>query len=114
MQENPNWATGCPVAITVCDANGIIIEMNDRAAEVFAKDGGRALIGTDVMQCHSEASRLLMKEMMTSQTSHSYTIEKNGIKKFVHQTPWFRGREFGGLVEFSMEIPNELPHFVRS
>ncbi len=101
------------MSITVCDADGIIIEMNDRAAEVFTADGGRKLIGTNVLDCHPEPSRSLVKELMTEHKTHTYTIEKNGVKKLIHQTPWFDGQRFGGLVEFSIVIPDELPHFIR-
>ncbi|MBU0508898.1 diguanylate cyclase [bacterium] len=113
MQNNSHWSRECAVAITVCDAEGIIIEMNDRAAEVFAKDGGTKLIGTNVLDCHPEPSRSLLVELMANQRTHAYTIEKNGVKKLIYQTPWFENGQFGGLVEFSMEIPYEMPHFVR-
>lgn len=32
----------------------------------------------------------------------------------VYQTPWFKEGVFGGYVEFSMIIPFEMPHFVRT
>ena len=35
------WIKEFPAAITVCDAEGIILEMNDKAAKTFEKDGGR-------------------------------------------------------------------------
>ena len=43
-----------------------------------------------------------------------YTISKKGIKKMIYQTVWRCKGEVGGLVEFSMEIPEEMPHYVRS
>ena len=43
-----------------------------------------------------------------------YTIEKHGIKKLIYQAPWYRDGEFAGLVELAIELPAELPHFVRS
>ena len=48
-----SWVKGFAGAVTVCDASGIILEMNDRAAQLFAEDGGRALIGKNVLDCPS-------------------------------------------------------------
>ena len=42
-----------------------------------------------------------------------YTIEKNGIKKLIYQSPWYVKGEFAGFVELSLEIPFEIPHFIR-
>ena len=38
---------------------------------------------------------------------------KAGVKKLIYQTPWYENGEFRGLVELSMEIPFEMPHYVR-
>ena len=60
----PAWIQSFPGAITVCDVNGTIVEMNDQAAQVFASSGGHSLIGTDLFACHSEASRQKLRGMM--------------------------------------------------
>lgn len=108
-----SWADELPVSVTVCAVDGTILEMNDEAAKVFAKDGGRMLIGTNVLECHPEPSRSQLAEMLARQTSHSYTIEKNGRRKMIHQTPWFAGGVYRGFVELAFEIPEHLPHFIR-
>jgi DUF438 domain-containing protein len=87
--------------------------MNERALSQYEKDGGKELIGKDLMACHSESSRKKIMEIMTSGQKNVYTIEKNGKKKLVYQSPWFSDGEFRGIVEFSLEIPVEMPHFVR-
>ena len=51
------WAEEAPVAITVTDADGVIVRMNARARETFAKDGGGALVGRSVLDCHPEPAR---------------------------------------------------------
>jgi PAS domain-containing protein len=51
MTTLPDWIEKFPGAITVCDTKGIILYMNDTAAEQFAKDGGRDLIGQNVLDC---------------------------------------------------------------
>jgi hypothetical protein len=111
--KNLTWAEGLPVAITICDREGIILDMNDKAASVFQKDGGLALIGTNVLYCHPEPSRTTLTDMLAKQTTNIYTIEKNGIKKLIYQVPWFEHQKYAGFVELSLEIPFEMPHFVR-
>ncbi len=50
----------------------------------------------------------------TANGRNVYTIEKRGTRKLIYQTVWRRdGGAIGGLVEFSMELPDELPHYVR-
>jgi transcriptional regulator with PAS, ATPase and Fis domain len=103
-----------PVAITVCDRDGIILAMNEKSAAVFAQDGGQELIGTSVFDCHPEPSRTKLRELLEEGKANCYTIEKHGVKKLIYQCPWQEQGKFAGLVEFSMEIPFELPHFVRT
>ena len=107
------WFAQIPVAITICDERGIILDMNDKAADTFAKDGGRNLIGKSLLDCHSESSQEQIRRMLREQTSNCYTIEKNSVKKLIYQTPWFHEGRFAGLIEFSFEVPELLPHFVR-
>ncbi len=108
------WMKEFPGAITVCDANGIIVEMNDRAARNLEKDGGYALIGRNLLDCHSETSRGKVQQMLISHEKNVYTIEKNGVKKLIAQVPVTMNGEFAGYVELSLEIPFEMPHFVRT
>ena len=107
------WVKAFEGAVTVCDADGIILEMNDRAAAVFEADGGRALIGTSVLACHPEKARAQLADMLATRRRNVYTIEKNGVKKLIHQSPWYRDGAYAGFVEVSLEIPFEMPHFVR-
>jgi transcriptional regulator with PAS, ATPase and Fis domain len=112
MSEH-EWTVEFPGAITVCNANGIILEMNKRAEEVFAKDGGAALIGKDVLECHPEPSRTLLREMLASGQRNVYTIEKAGVKKLIYQSPWYRNGTYAGFVELSLPVPDAMPHFDR-
>ena len=43
-----------------------------------------------------------------------YTIEKNGVRKMIYQTAWRVDGVVGGLAEISMEIPAEMPHYIRN
>jgi hypothetical protein len=53
-------------------------------------------------------------ELLGSRAKNVYTIEKNGVKKLIYQSPWYKDGEYAGFVEISLEIPLEIPHFVRS
>lgn len=111
---NINWEKEFDAAVTICDNEGKIIYMNDKAASTFSKDGGYNLIGTSLFDCHSEKSNEIIKSLMTENKSNSYTIENNGIKKLIHQAPWYENDILKGLVEISIEIPFEMPHHKRS
>ena len=107
------WIKEFPGAVTVCDPQGIIIEMNDNSEKVFREDGGRDLIGKNVLDCHPEPARSELVIMMEKHQRNVYTIEKNGVKKFIYQSPWYLKGEYAGFIELSLEVPFDMPHFVR-
>ncbi len=107
------WVKAFPAAVTVCDAEGRILEMNGRSAETFEKDGGAKLIGANVLDCHPEPSRTKLKGMLESGLTNVYTIEKKGVKKLIYQSPWYEEGRYAGFVEISFEIPRDMPHFIR-
>ena len=109
-----DWVKEFPGAVTVADREGIILEMNDKAMRTFEKDGGAALIGANILECHPEPSRSLLASMMEKERQHVYTIEKNGVHKMIFQTPWYRDGEYAGFVELSLEIPTKMPHHIRT
>jgi transcriptional regulator with PAS, ATPase and Fis domain len=107
------WLGGIEVAATVCDRQGICLYLNERAAQVFAKDGGRALIGKNLLDCHPEPARARFAAQLAAPAPNSYTIEKSGVRKLIHQIPWYKDGAFSGVVELSFVLPETLPHFVR-
>jgi transcriptional regulator with PAS, ATPase and Fis domain len=109
----PAWVQNFPGAVTVCDPSGIILAMNDKSAEHFSQEGGMGLIGTNLLACHPEPARSKVKQMLDTQQTNIYSIEKNGIKKLVYQTAWFEQGQYGGFIELVLEIPFEMPHFIR-
>jgi len=111
--EPLNWIEEFPGAVTVCDAEGLILAMNAKATETYQSSGGAALIGTNLLDCHPEPSRTKVQELLRSGRPNVYTIEKNGVWKLIYQSPWYVAGDYRGLVELAMEIPAELPHFVR-
>jgi len=108
-----DWTKEFPGAITICDPDGVILEMNERAASTFAGDGGRNLIGSNLLDCHPEPARTKTEELLRGQRTNAYTIEKGGKKKLIYQAPWYANGVYGGLVELSLEIPDTMPHFKR-
>jgi hypothetical protein len=109
-----DWVEDFPAAVTVCDAVGIIVAMNAKAAETFREEGGKALIGSNVLDCHPEPSRTQLADMLRSQCANIYTIEKAGIRKLIYQSPWCRDGRYAGFVELALPIPAEMPHFIRT
>jgi transcriptional regulator with PAS, ATPase and Fis domain len=108
-----DWTKEFPGAVTVCDRQGVITEMNDRSAKTFEADGGLALVGTNLLACHPEPSRSLVADLLANPRVNAYTIEKRGVRKLIYQAPWYQDGIFRGLVELSLEIPASMPHFVR-
>jgi transcriptional regulator with PAS, ATPase and Fis domain len=113
MSEH-EWIREFPAAITVCDAEGILLEMNDRAAKTFESDGGYALIGRNMLDCHPLPARTKTEHLLAAREKNVYTIEKKGIRKLIYQSPWFKNGQYAGFIELSLEIPLEMPHFIRS
>lgn len=101
------------LAVTVCDKEGKIIEMNDKSKKTFLKHGEEGLIGKNVLDCHPEPAHSLLADMLQNPRTNAYTIEKNGVKKLIYQTPWYQDGEYMGFMELSMEIPVEMKHMVR-
>jgi transcriptional regulator with PAS, ATPase and Fis domain len=111
--SNERWVREFPAAITVCDTKGILLAMNDKAVSTFEADGGEALIGTNLLDCHPEPSRTQVVEMLKSGSPNVYTIQKGGIRKLIYQSPWFLDGKYAGFVELSLPIPEDMPHFNR-
>jgi transcriptional regulator with PAS, ATPase and Fis domain len=109
----PAWLEGFPGAITVCDHEGIILYMNERAQDAFKTEGGSALIGSNLLDCHPEPARSKLSDLLKNQQTNAYTIEKKGKKKMIYQSPWYQDGIYAGFVELSLIIPFEMPHFIR-
>lgn len=108
----PDWAFGLKnCAVTVCDADCRIIYMNERSRQTFAKHGD--IIGTDLLQYHPERAQKIIRHLLATGETNSYTIQKNGQRKLIYQTPWLQDGKIAGLVELSMILPADLPHYNR-
>lgn len=113
MSKEHAWIKEFPAAVMVCDPDGILLEMNDKSAKAYTKDGGYALIGKNISDCHPDPARGKLERLLDKRQANIYTIEKNNVKKMIYQSPWYRDGKYAGFVELSMEIPFEMPHFIR-
>lgn len=107
----PSWAEEMNCAITVCDTQGVILYMNAASRKVYEKHGD--LIGKNLMDCHSERSRAIIRSLLETGGQNAYTIEKGLVRKFIYQSAWKEDGRVMGLCEISMVIPTALPHYVR-
>jgi transcriptional regulator with PAS, ATPase and Fis domain len=101
------WIEKLDGNVIVSDAEGTIIYMNEKAISNYEKEGGKNLLGKNLMDCHNESSRQKILEIMTTHKNNVYTIE------IIYQSPWFKDGEFRGIIEFSLEIPFNMPHYIR-
>lgn len=108
----PAWAETVNCAITVCDADCNVIYMNAQAREVNHVTGDPRQL--NLRRCHNPRSVAIIDRLLAQGDTNAYTIEKHGRHKMIYQTPWrdAEGR-VAGLVEFSMFIPADMPHYVR-
>ena len=53
------------------------------------------------------------RHMMETDTINAYTITKKGRRKMMYQSPWRKDGQVAGMVEISMVIPDEMPHYDR-
>ncbi len=80
----PDWAKEQNCSITVCDKDGIIVYMNDRAVEQYKKHGN--LVGKNLFDCHNEHAMGIIRKLLAEGGTNSYTIEKNGVHKMIFQS----------------------------
>ena len=115
MIENiplPDWAKETNCAITVTDPDGKIIYMNDKSHEVNVKFGNP--VGHNLSEYHNERAMAMIKHLLATGGINAYTIQKGDVKKLIYQTAWFSEGKVAGLIEISIPLPAEMPHYVRS
>lgn len=110
--EIADWAQAIGCAVTICDREGVILYMNERARETYKKRGN--LIGYNLMDCHNERSRSIINHLLATGETNTYTVQKNGIRKLIFQTPWRDDDgNIAGLAELSIPLPEGMPHYNR-
>jgi hypothetical protein len=91
----------------------MILELNKRAAESHRAQGGKKLIGSNLMDCHPEPARSKLKRLMRYRQTNVYTVKKGRTRKIVLQTPWYRNGKYRGFVEVSLPISAKIRDIVR-
>jgi len=107
------WFDQLPCSVTVCDRKYRILYLNDRSAEINAKEGGQRLVGKDLLACHPPEAKRKLRQVMASGRPNIYTIERAGVHKIIYQDHWRKNGVRRGLVEITFELPKKVPHFVR-
>lgn len=96
------------VSITISDTEGNVVYMNDKSKSVFTD-----MVGKNMMSCHKQSSQETIKRLIGEKATNVYTIQKGDVRKMIYQTPWYVAGEVRGLVEYSIILPDEMPHYVR-
>jgi len=107
------WVEEFPGAITVCDSRGMILELNRSAVDSLRDQGGKKLIGSNLMDCHPEPARTKLKRLMKNRQTNVYTVTKGRTRKIVLQVPWYQRKKYRGFVEVSLKISGKIPNVVR-
>ncbi len=107
------WVEEFPGSIMVCDSAGIILELNKKAVESHRDDGGRKLIGSNLMNCHPEPARSKLKRLMKKHQTNVYTVTKGHTILIVLQTPWYRRKKYRGFVQVSFKLPSKILNHIR-
>jgi transcriptional regulator with PAS, ATPase and Fis domain len=107
------WLDELPCSVMVCDRKYKILFMNDKAAKDHAEDGGRALVGTDLMKCHPPDAQVKLREVLSSGRPNVYTTQERSRKKLVYQCQWKKGGRVSGVVQLVIELPKDIPHHAK-
>ena len=108
-----DYFEGADIAVTICAKDGTILDMNQKSRKTFLKPGREEIIGHNVLDCHPEPARSLLDDMLKNPRTNIYTVEKDGLKKLIFQTPWYDGDEYAGFMELSIVLPESIPNRVR-
>ena len=95
-------------AVTITDKEGNVVYQNDSSVGVNGDVRGKNMMG-----CHNERSQQIIRHLLNDAATNVYTISKKGKKKLIYQTPWYENGKTRGLIELSIVLPDEMPHYDR-
>ncbi len=107
------WAHSFPAEIIVCEPDGMILEMNQKAIDLYQKEGGAALVGKNVFDHHQEPSRTIVKRLVSQRETSIYTTENGGEKKLVCIAPWFIEAKYSGFVLMVLDLPAQIHKIIK-
>lgn len=108
MNNQPHWSIQIPMPVTVCNKEGVILEMNTQSRLLFKNDGGENLIGKSLLDCHPEPSKTKLIQLLKSKKSNTYLSSENGVQKLIHEMPWYINGEYQGFVEILIDLPGNI------
>ena len=110
MSNTFDYLENAAFAATVCDKDGMVLYQNKRAIK---RDGG--VVGKNLYDCHNKKSCEMIRHMIQTGESNTYEIIRHGKRRLLYQTPWYEveGGEVSGLIELSIDLPDEYPTFNR-
>ena len=106
--QNKDWTDTLDASITVCSKEGEILYMNEASAVHYRKDGGRTLIGKNLVDCHPGQSKNVVTAMLQSPNTNIYITEKKDQSTMVYQAPWFHDGNHAGIVEILIPLPKKI------
>ena len=108
------WVKEFAGVVIVCDKEGTILELNDRAIDFNADQGGVELIGANAIDCHSAATQKEARESLKTGRVHLDLIDRGDGKLFLtYIAPWYQDGEYQGLTELILEVPPQDSHLIR-
>jgi len=107
--NNTIWADELKLAITVTDIDNVILYMNEKSKRSYPNTH----TGDNLAECHKQSSMDKLDSYKMNDVSNTYTVTKKGFKKLIHHTPWYKDGKTAGIIEFAIEIPEDIPHFDR-
>lgn len=108
----PDWAKEMNCAVTVCDADCNIIYMNDLSRATFASYGAD-LVGRNLMEFHVGRSQDIIRRLLAEGGEQQLYNQQAGTSQLIYQTAWRKDGEVAGLVELSIVLPDDMPHYDR-
>ncbi len=96
---------GLRAAVTIADRDFRITFMNDRAAEFYAEDGGLELIGRNLLDCHREEHKRVIRDAYDRYRAGDLTPtryrsrKEDGTLQSVVHIPLLVEDRFRGLAE---------------
>lgn len=96
------------ISITISDTKGNVLYMNEKSKSVFGD-----MLGKCMLPCHNQRSQDIIHRLLEKKETNVYTISKNNVNKLIYQTPWYENGDIKGLIEFSIILPEDIPHYIR-
>lgn len=113
MSLIPDYFKAFPFSVTVCDCKGVIVYMNDASIHQYKSDGGAALLGKSLIDCHPEPSRSKLLALLEKPKTHTYISENNAHPLFVVQSPWMDGEKAVGIIELLIPL-DRIPDYAKN